>query len=422
VLGALCALSCVSFAAPARAQTARASALLAKAAADEWAAGAQEDMARGDRRKARRAARLARHATGELRTRLMRRARHHRRRAGAHKRKARRLRRRAGRLRRLAAAERAPAPAPPRGPPRPLGAAVDWNKLQSDSRLRDVFLRHFDQVTAENEMKMFALQPMPGAWNFDAADQMVDWARAHGKRVRGHTLVYGQQLPWWIRGRQWTRDELLQVMKDHITMVMRHFSGRVAEWDVVNEAIDWNGSFIPNLWYQVIGPSYVEQAFRFAHDADPSAKLFYNDNGLDVADNPHTVGVRNLVAGLRSRGVPIDGVGSQSHVSNRFNAGEALFAAALRSFTDLGLDVAVTEMDVRLDGEGTPDQKLATQRQVFSDAAQACRLEPRCTSFTTWGISDRYSWLGPAAAPLLFDVGLEPKPAFAAVDDWVHGP
>jgi GH35 family endo-1,4-beta-xylanase len=408
-----------------RAQTARASALLAQAAADDRAAKDQDRMARLDLRKSRKTLRSARQVTAKAQALLRSRARRYRKRGSAHKRHARRLRRRARRLRRMASAERAPPPAPftpPRRPAIPLGTALDWSTIQADSRLRDVFLAHFDQVTAENEMKMFALQPMPGVWDFDLADQMVDWARAHGKRVRGHTLVFGGQLPWWIRSRVWTRDELLEVMKDHITAVMQHFSGRVSEWDVVNEAIASDGSFNPNVWYQVIGPDYVDQAFRFARAADPSAKLFYNDAGIDLPDKPHTFGVRDLVAGLRNRGVPIDGVGMQSHVSNRFNAGEAPFAAAMKLFTGLGLDVAVTEMDVALDSGGTLSQKLAVQRQVFSDAAQACRLEPRCTSFSTWGISDRYSWLGQGAAGLMFDENVEPKPAFSAVDDWVHGP
>ena len=308
--------------------------------------------------------------------------------------------------------------------PVPLGTALDWHEARADPALADVFLRHFDQMTPENELKMYALQPLRGAYSFATADKMVDWARANGKRVRGHALVYGSQLPAWLTAAAWTRDELLEVMRDHIQTVMTHFRGRVPEWDVVNEAVvDWGNGLTPNIWAQVIGPDYIEQAFRFAHEADPGAKLFYNDWGIELPDHPRTAAVRKLVSGLQSRGVPIDGVGIQDHVTNRYSATGPQVAETLRRFAAMGLDVAITEMDVQTDSGGSLAAQRETQRHTFAGSAWACRMEPRCTSFTSWGISDRYSWIDtPGMAPLMFDAALDPKPAFADVEDWIKKP
>ena len=302
----------------------------------------------------------------------------------------------------------------------PASAALDWRRLRFDRALHDTFLRHFDQITPENELKLFALQPRQGEYDFDDADAMVDWARGHGKRVRGHVLVYGNQLPYWLTSVIWTRDELLDVMKDHIQTVMKHFQGRITEWDVVNEAVvDYGNGWTPNLWYQVIGPDYVEKAFRFAHEADPGARLVYNDNGIDLPDHPHTVRLRALLSDLLKRGVPINAVGMQNHMSNKYMANGFQVAETMRRFEALGLDVAVTEMDVRNDNGLAGATELETQRQTFEGAAWACRIEPRCLSFSTWGISDRYSWINPALTPLTFDANMNPKPAFYAVEDWI---
>lgn len=395
-------------------------------------AGRYEAASRRELRKAAREHRLAAAAAKKAkktrapgaRKRLRRSARKHRVRAALHRKRARRQRKRAARLRRRAAQLGQVRAALVRRPPIPLGTAIDWSELQADPALERLFLDHFGQMSPENELKLFALQPRQGVYNFYTADRMVDWALSHGKRVRGHTLVYGNQLPHWMTSRAWTRDELLAVMRDHIETVMRHFHGRVAEWDVVNEAVgSWGDGWVHNLWYDVIGPDYVDQAFRFARAADPDAQLFYNDYGTELPDHPKTVRARALVSHLVSAGVPIDGVGLESHVSNQFKADGFEVAETMRRFAAMGLDVAVTEMDVRTNGGGPLAAELDTQRTTFGGSARACRMEPRCTSFTTWGISDRYSWFEvPELAPLMFDASMVPKPAFWDVEDWVRKP
>lgn len=305
---------------------------------------------------------------------------------------------------------------------RPRGAALTWRTLRRSVRLRRRFLTAFEQLTPENEMKLERLQPALGHFHFEEADRMVRFARRYCKRIRGHTLVYGRQLPRWVAdGRLAPRRLGLELVR-HVQTVVGRYSGRVAEWDVVNEAVDPAGHYLENAWYRKLGRTYVELAFRAAREADPHALLFYNDSGIELPDHPHTVAVRTMVAKLRRRGVPIDGVGIQNHVTTTRHASERQLARTIRGFTDLGVDVAITEMDVRLDSAGSPAQLLERQRLVYRSAARACRRNPRCTSFSTWGVSDGVSWLGPSAAGLLFDRGYRPKPAFGAVSRSLGSP
>jgi endo-1,4-beta-xylanase len=298
---------------------------------------------------------------------------------------------------------------------RPRGTAVTLQNLRRSRALKRRFLTSFEQLTPENEMKMERTQPVPGLFRFAEADRVVRFARRWCKRIRGHTLVYGRQLPHWVSDDSLSPVELGFEMEWHVRTMVGRYAGRIAEWDVVNEAIGPDGSYVQNAWYRKLGEEYVARAFRAAAAADPRARLFYNDNGIELPDHPHTVAVRRMVADLRRTGVPIHGVGIQNHVSTTHSASEAELARTIKGFTDLGVDVAVTEMDVRLDSPGSRSERLERQRLVYRSAARACAAARRCTSFSTWGIADGVSWLGPAAAGLLFDRSYRPKPSYAAV-------
>jgi endo-1,4-beta-xylanase len=240
--------------------------------------------------------------------------------------------------------------------------------------------------------------------------------------VRGHTLVWGGQLPAWVTERRHSRRQMLGILRRHVTREVRHFRGRVAEWDVVNEAVTQSGRPMRNVWQRKLGSSYIEEAFRAAHRADPRALLFYNDNGIDLPDHPHTVGVRGMLRRLKRQGVPVHGVGIQSHVTTTAFATEEQLLRTMRGFTRLGLRVAVTEMDVRTDPEAPAAAELERQRQVFEAAARACAREQGCTGFTTWGVGDLYSWWGYRAAPLMLDTDLLPKPAYRSVETALRQP
>jgi endo-1,4-beta-xylanase len=289
---------------------------------------------------------------------------------------------------------------------------------------------NFDFVVPENDMKWAYLQPKRGVFDFSLGDQVVDFARSHGMDVgMGHVLVWHVQNPGWLWQRDpknpdatnpWTRDELIEVMRDHISAVMRHYRGRVPEWDVVNEAITDSGSYRTNIWYRVIGPEYIELAFRFAHQADPDARLYYNDYGTETPDNPHSDAVYKLLAELVARDVPVHGVGFQTHVFPDVTGvpdREAL-NANFRRFADLGLRLQITEIDVSIPGS-MPKTPAAYEFQagIYRDVARACQRQPACERFTTWGATDRYSWLSESAAGLPFDAQLQPKPAWKAMVD-----
>ena len=305
---------------------------------------------------------------------------------------------------------------------RPRGSAVALQALRTSRRLKRRLLTSFEQLTPENEMKMERLQPVRGVFRFGEADAVVRFAHRWCKRIRGHTLVWGHQLPHWVTDDRLSPSELGFELESHVRTVVGRYAGRVAEWDVVNEAIAPDGRYAPTAWYRKLGKEYVARAFRAAAAADPEARLFYNDSGIELPGHPHTLAVRRMVSELRRRGVPIHGVGIQNHVSTTHSASQAQLARTIRGFTDLGLDVAVTEMDVRLDPRRSRAEQLERQRVIYRSAARACARARRCTSFSTWGIADGVSWLGPAASGLLFDRGYRPKPSYAAVSRSLGSP
>jgi endo-1,4-beta-xylanase len=331
----------------------------------------------------------------------------------------------------------------------PVGSAVRLPTVSASARYRDTFLREFDSLTPENELKLAALQPRRGEYDFAAADRIVDFARRNGKTVRGHTLIWGQSLPLWLVDHGaidklglrlppialpplpdplgkllddtttlltgWRRDELLAVMKDHIRTVMRHFAGDVAEWDVVNEPIAADGTLAPTVWRRFIGPDYIAQALRTARAADPRAKLFINDFAVE-SPGPKLDGLLALVRDLKARRVPLDGIGLQAHFQIAQTPDEATLTNTMRAFERMGLEVQITEMDVGMSLLGVPRaDRLARQAVAYGAAARACNAVAACTRLTTWGFTDAVSWLAPAESGLLFDRSYRPKPAYAAL-------
>jgi len=160
-----------------------------------------------------------------------------------------------------------------------IGAAVAARPLQSEALYAQTLAREFSVVTPEDAMKFGPLYPDRDRYDFSDADTIVDFAEAHGMQVRGHTLVWHGQLPCWLTEENWRRNELSEILRQHIMTVVGHYRGRVVVWDVVNEAIADDGSLRDTIWLQKIGPEYIEMAFRWAHEADSGTRLFYNDYG-----------------------------------------------------------------------------------------------------------------------------------------------
>jgi len=229
-----------------------------------------------------------------------------------------------------------------------LGAAVAMGPLRSEAVYSETLRREFNMVVAENAFKMDALRPSQTTFNFTDADALVAFAEQNGMAVRGHTLVWHSQLPGWLTGGNFTRDQTIAIMRTHIQTVMARYQGRIVQWDVVNEAVaDGTGQLrTDSFWYQRIGPDYIALAFQFAREADPTAALYYNDYEAEGLGQKSDA-VFNLVSGLRNQGVPVDGVGWQMHKVNPFRIQSQHVQNAQR-LAALGVDVAITEMDVRI--------------------------------------------------------------------------
>ncbi|MCO6452730.1 MAG: endo-1,4-beta-xylanase [Caldilineales bacterium] len=305
-----------------------------------------------------------------------------------------------------------------------IGAAADYTYLTEDERYRQTLAREFDLLIPENEMKFDSIHPLPGVYDFEAADALVAFAETHNMRVRGHVLVWGRQLPVWVFMRQWTRRQAEDILRSHIQTVVGRYRGRVYAWDVINEAVDDNGSLRDSIWLQTIGPDYIDLAFRWAHEADPDAVLIYNDLGGEHL-NPKADAVYELAKGMVERGVPVHGVGLEMHTGLEWAPKPADLKAVINRLAELGLEVHITEMDVRTGHVDWPlSIKQAEQAAIYRSVLSVCRDAPACKSLSLWGVSDAQSWVYytfggsyPEESPLVFDPDYRPKPAYFAMMD-----
>ena len=299
-----------------------------------------------------------------------------------------------------------------------IGTAVDMTALAEDAPYREAVGREFSTVTAENVMKWEVVEPQRGVHDWAAADRLIDFARAHGQQVRGHTLVWHSQNPSWVDEENFTPAQLRAVLRQHIIDEVTHFKGRIWHWDVANEIFNDDGTWRDTIWLRNLGPGYVADAFRWAHQADPKARLFlndYNNEGL----SPKSDAYYALVKQLKAQGVPVQGYGIQGHLAVQYGV-PADVLANLRRFEKLGLQTAFTEVDVRMPLPADPI-KVQAQAQGFTALLQACLLADKCVSYTLWGFTDRYSWVpgvfaGEGSATP-WDENLAPKPAYAALRD-----
>jgi endo-1,4-beta-xylanase len=319
------------------------------------------------------------------------------------------------------------APTPTPGPPQLrdlaaarglyVGAAVALSPLRTEPEYARLLGQTYNQLTAEDAMKFAPIHPARDRYYWDSADELMAFAEAHGMRVHGHALVWHERLPAWVLAGDLTRETARAALRDHIAQVVGRYKGRIAAWDVVNEAIAEDGSPRQTPWLKLIGPEYIELAFRWAHEADPAAKLFYNDYGGEDL-NRKSDAIYKLVGDLKRSGVPIDGVGLQSHFSLAGRPDTAALAANIRRLNDLGLTVHISELDVRLPlPAGTA--ALKSQGRAYREILQVCLQAASCTEFTTWGFTDAHSWIpgfyGGYGAALPFDEQYAPKPAYGAM-------
>ena len=292
----------------------------------------------------------------------------------------------------------------------------------------------FSVLTPENEMKWQVVEPQQGQFDWTGADNLVNYAEAHGELVRGHTLVWHNQLPNWltngVAAGTISDTQLRDLLHQHITTEVSRYRGRIWQWDVVNEMLtDSNPSQInPNdFWISHLGTGIIADAFRWAHAADPHALLFYNDYNIAGEDgsNAKFNAAFSMVKNLLAEGVPIDGVGDQGHLDLQFGFNPNQMTQDLQEYANLGLKVAITEADVRTfvtdPTTQMPTDRLAPAAQAnwYDGMLSSCLAVKACISFTVWGFDDSESWVpgtftGEGDADL-YDVNLNQKPAYTAL-------
>ncbi|MEO0867917.1 MAG: endo-1,4-beta-xylanase [Cyanobacteria bacterium J06642_11] len=295
-----------------------------------------------------------------------------------------------------------------------VGAAVKVNRLRDDKQYRETVAREFNSITAEYEMKFQFMQPEKGKFNFRDSDELMDFAQENNMDLRGHALVWHISNPEWLEKGDWSRQELLNILETHIKTVVGRYKGKIKSWDVVNEAVGDDGKLRNSFWLEKIGPEYIELAFKWAHEADPNAKLLYNDYRAEEV-NKKSNRVYELVSDLTSKGIPIHGVGFQMHMSEDDPRNFKSVADNMERLGDLGLEVQFTEADVRVKQPMTA-AKQANQARIYQEIVETCAEADNCNSVTVWGVTDRYSWIpgffkGYDDA-LPFDENYRPKEAF----------
>ncbi len=314
------------------------------------------------------------------------------------------------------------------------GCAVNVGLLGKDEAYTALVKQQAGILVAENAMKWAPMRPAPDQFNFSAADKLVAFAAENGMRLRGHNLCWHRQLPGWFEGFA-TKENAATLLTSHIETVMTRYKGKFQSWDVVNEAVQPPDGLPDGLrdgpWYKLLGPGFIELAFKTARAADPGAKLTYNDYGIEGEDEGSAkkrAAVLELVKGLHAKGL-IDAVGVQSHVSAGGGYGSGL-AGLLDAVSAMGLEIYVTEMDVN-DRRLGPEDALrdravaATYREYLDLVLKNAAVK----DVLTWGITDKYTWLNGEDARadhlpercLPFDAELEPVAAFYAMLDAFDG-
>ncbi|MCK4922539.1 MAG: endo-1,4-beta-xylanase [Bacteroidales bacterium] len=328
-----------------------------------------------------------------------------------------------------------------------IGVALGDDIITSqDSQIHTMINREFNSVVAENCMKSEVIQPSEGEFDFTQSDRFVDFGMQNNMEIIGHTLIWHSQAPPWFftdsSGADVSREIMIGRMENHINNLVGRYKGKVYGWDIVNEAVDDSGELRKSKFHQIIGEDYIELAFKFAHNADPLAKLFYNDYNLWKPERRD--GTIELMKGLQEKGIPVHGLGMQAHwgLDTPFD----LVEKSIVEFSKLGIDIMLTELDITAIPfpseeltadistnyeylekynpypESLPDSVQTQLSKKYSDLFDILlRYQDVISRVTFWGLNDSTTWRnnwpvkGRVDYPLLFDKNNQPKPAYFSV-------
>lgn len=318
-----------------------------------------------------------------------------------------------------------------------VGVALNPGQFTgTNARGAALVAREFDCISPENVLKWDAVEPQNGEFRVAGGDQYVEFGLKNKMWIIGHNLCWHSQLPAWVSApdagqSELTKEVLLARLKRHVMTVAAHYRGKINGWDVVNEAITDGGQYRPSVFYKIIGSEYLPLAFKWAHEADPTAELYYNDYNLDVSDAKRAKTIE-LVRYLREQGAPIDGIGLQGHY-NLTTPAPAKIDETIRMFAALGLKVMITELDVQVVRNAaitgavganpggaasrpplTDEQQQALSKRYAELFAVFLQHRDAITRVTFWGLRDADSWRR-NSSPLLFDDSYQRKPAYDGV-------
>jgi endo-1,4-beta-xylanase len=307
----------------------------------------------------------------------------------------------------------------------PFGASLSISLLKSRVPYREVVTTEYNSVTAENAMKIGPLHPAENTWFWTDADYLVSFAKGLGIRIHGHTLIWHNSLPAWITNFQGDAVAWENLFKIHIQTVVNHFKGSVSSWDVVNEAFNDDGTLRNTIWLQHLGNDYVARAFRYAHEADPDALLFYNEYGHEYSSAKRTA-VNTMVADFKTRGIPIHGLGLQMHTNSAQS--DANLATAINTAAQTGLRIHLSELDISLNKDNVQSMVLTDALSVLQAAKYKLIVKtfaalPAAQRYgiTTWNVGDADSWIISTYKrpdwPLPFDYNYNRKPAYQGILD-----
>lgn len=305
--------------------------------------------------------------------------------------------------------------------PFPVGAAISPTRLTTIPAYRQILEREFSSITSENHLKMHHVHPEKDRYDWSGGNTIVDFAQQTGKRMHGHALLWHEAMPGWVKAFQGDSLAWENLVRDHIQTVVKQYKGKIAAWDVVNEAFLDDGTLRPTIWSEHLGPDYVARCFQYARQADPAVKLFYNEYGQEYSAKKLAATLA-MIADFKKRGIPIDGIGLQMHT--HIDHPDAQIENAIRQSAATGLLVHISELDVRINQPKAPnfvptDAHWQRQKAKFQAIATAYRtLVPAAQQhgITTWNVTDGDSWIPNFCKcqdyPLPFDKDFVKKPAY----------